>query len=117
MAYLKYFIAGVTTILIGSHSFHYQDTKTKIRVVNYTEFEMLNISLFSIKFENLNPGDSSYYKVIHYNYLKDDPLIYAKINNINLGLYLEIPVENKKNTYTIDSVDLNNKRLYVGLKN
>ena len=117
MLYLKYFLTSVTTFLMAVHSFHYQDTKTKIRVINSTEFEIYNISLFSIGFENLEPGHMSCFKDIHYNYLKDDPLIYATINNINLGLYLEIPVEDKKNTYTIDSVDLNTKRLYVGLKN
>jgi hypothetical protein len=115
--YIKYFLIGVATILLGSHPFHYQDTRTKIRVVNSTEFDIVNISMFSKKFENLNPGDTTCYMDIHYNYLKDDPLIYATINDVNLGLYLEIAVENRKNTYIIDSVNLHNKRLYVRLKN
>ncbi|NER11541.1 hypothetical protein SAMN06265375_10393 [Muriicola jejuensis] len=115
MFIVRYLMIGVLFILIVVNIIENQDLKTKIRLANSTGFELSNISLFSIKFENLNPGDTSGYKEINYDYLKDDPLIYTTINHIILGLYVEIPKENKKNTFIVDSVNMENKRLYVRL--
>tara|TARA_R100001369_G_scaffold86579_2_gene121195 strand:+ start:2726 stop:3049 length:324 start_codon:yes stop_codon:yes gene_type:complete len=90
-----------------------KDTQSsKIRVINRTNESFSNVVLYSMDFEDLKPGDTSVYKILDYDPLKDDPLIYCSIGDINFARYLEIPSENIRNfSYLIDSVQ--NGILYV----
>lgn len=79
--------------------------ETKIRVINRTNESFTNVVLFSIKFEDLKPSDTSVYKILNYNQLKDDPLIYCSIGDKNYARYLEIPNEQVKDfSYVMDSI-------------
>lgn len=85
---------------------------TQIRVINNSEHSFTGVSLFSMPFENLMPNDTSEYKVLNYNSLKDDPLIYCISGKNNFGRYLEIPNKDvQQYTYVIDS--LSNSIIYV----
>ncbi len=89
-----------------------QDSATKIRVVNASDLVFTHVSLFSMKFENLQPNDTSAYQELRYDPLRDDPLIYCVNDGKNLGRYLTIPDnEIRRFTYVIDSVS--NGILYV----
>ncbi len=91
-----------------------EQTSTKIRVVNNSEFYFTGVSLFSMNFDNLKPGDSSSYKLLKYDPLKDDSLIYCIAEGYNYGRYLKLPDKEFGNyTYQIDSVK--SKILYVSL--
>ncbi len=89
-----------------------QDDTTKIRVINGSDRVFTHVSLFSMMFEDLHPNDTSEYKELRYDPLKDDPLIYCVTDGKNLGRYLTIPDETvRRFTYVIDSVG--NGILYV----
>ena len=82
-----------------------QDETTKIRVINASDRAFTNVSLFSMNFENLHPNDTSQYKELRYDPLRDDPLIYCVNDGKNLGRYLTIPDQTvRRFTYVIDSV-------------
>lgn len=86
---------------------------TQIGVVNKTSESFTNVVLFSMKFEDLRPNDTSVYKALNYDQLTDDPLIYCSIGDKNYARYLEIPDDKvKKFTYTLDSIQ--DGILYVG---
>ncbi|RIV46055.1 hypothetical protein D2V05_05675 [Flagellimonas pelagia] len=90
----------------------HQDVTTQIRVINHTEHRFTNISLFSMDFGDLNPMDSTAFKDLKYDALKDDPLIYCVFEGKNLGRYINIPEKNTQRfSYSIDS--LRNGILYV----
>lgn len=77
----------------------------QIRVINNTEHVFTNVSLFSMPFKTLYPGDTSEYKELVYDPLKDDPLIYCVSNQTNYGRYLIIPKGTQgEYTYRIDSI-------------
>ena len=79
---------------------------TKIRVINHTEFDFTNVMLFSLKFEDLKPNDTSAYQILNFNELRDDPLIYCSVGDRNFARYLKIPKDGLKNvSYVIDSID------------
>lgn len=85
---------------------------TRIRVINHSEERIANVMLFSRKFQDLNPGDTSAYQVLDFDPLRDDPLIYCSIRGVNYGRYLEIPGNSSKNvSYLIDSIQ--NGILYI----
>lgn len=89
-----------------------QKVATQIRVLNNSEFSFTHVSLFSMKFGDLQPNDTSEYKSLRYDSLKDDPLIYCVKDGENLGRYLKIPDSTVKfYTYSIDSIS--NGILYV----
>lgn len=93
-------------------SIDYSDKQTYIRAINNTEYDFVNVSLFSMRFEKMKPGDTTSYKVLNYNPSVDDPLIYCTNNDVNLARYLKIPSKKvRKMSYRIDS--LQNKILYV----
>lgn len=78
---------------------------TKIRVINRSEQHFTNVMLFSMKFQNLSARDTSAFKVLNFDPLKDDSLIYCSIGETNYARYLEIPVDGMKNvSYLIDSI-------------
>ncbi|MGX1930517.1 hypothetical protein [Flagellimonas sp. 2504JD4-2] len=86
----------------------------KIRIVNNSDKGFTNVSLFSMKFPDLQQMDTSEYKELRYDSLKHDPLIYCMNNGFNYGRYVVIPEDGPGHyTYTIDSV--NNKLIYVSL--
>lgn len=89
-----------------------QDKFTRIRVINRSGYSFQRVSMFSMKFGDLHPNDTSEYKVLRYDPLRDDPLVYCIAAGKNLGRYLRIPDENVKYyTYVMDSVS--NGILYV----
>ncbi|MDL5514488.1 hypothetical protein QSE00_21935 [Arenibacter sp. M-2] len=86
---------------------------TQIRVVNKTNESFTNVVLFSMKFEDLRPNDTTAYKALNYDQLTDDPLIYCSIGDKNYARYLKIPDSKVENfTYTLDSI--HDGILYVG---
>lgn len=92
-----------------------QDSGTQIRVINNSNLEFTHVSLFSMHFEDLQPRDTSVYKVLQFDPLKDDSLIYCMNEDKNLGRYLTIPDKDiERYTYSIDS--LINGILYVSSK-
>lgn len=79
--------------------------RTKIRVINRSEEHFTNVMLFSMKFQDLKPRDTSAFTVLNFDPLKDDSLIYCSIGDTNYARYLEIPVDGMKNvSYLIDSI-------------
>ncbi|NKI27098.1 hypothetical protein HCG49_11035 [Arenibacter sp. 6A1] len=79
--------------------------ETKIRVINRTNNNFSNVVLFSMKFPDLKPKDTSEFKILNYDPLRDDPLIYCSIGDENYARYLEIPKEGIVNfTYSIDTI-------------
>lgn len=84
----------------------------KIRVINHSEEDIKNVMLFSKKFQDLKPRDTSDYQVLDFDPLRDDPLIYCSIGDVNYGRYLEIPGKGSMNvSYFIDSIQ--NGILYI----
>lgn len=105
---MKFFlIVGVLSFLVfcGNKN-DIQDTKvTRIRVINATNKSFSNVVLFSIKFEDLKPNDTTAYKNLDFDPLLDDSLIYCSIGDTNFARYLDIPEENDKTfSYVIDSI-------------
>lgn len=85
---------------------------TQIRIINNTPHKLTYISLFSMKFPDLDPNDTSEYKVLNYNYLKDDDMIYCMQGDKKLGRYVELPDSSATHfSYSLDSVS--NDILYV----
>nr|WP_299067397.1 hypothetical protein [uncultured Allomuricauda sp.] len=85
---------------------------TRIRVINNSNQAVTHVSLFSMKFKDLMPNDTSQYKELNYNQFQDDPLIYCVSNEKNFGRYLKVPdMHVKQYTYVIDS--LSNRIIYV----
>lgn len=85
---------------------------TKIRIINNSFEHFTNVSLFSMPFGALNPGDTTAYTDLKFDSLRDDPMIYCVNKGRNLGRYIEIPGEEVKYaSYVIDS--LYNGVLYV----
>ena len=65
-----------------------------------------------MKFPDLYPTDTSEYKVLKYNYLKDDDMIYCIQNDKKLGRYIELPDSTVTHySYSLDSIS--NDILYV----
>lgn len=86
----------------------------KIRVINHTDESFTHVSLFSMKFQDLAPADTSAYQNLDFDPLRDDPLIYCSVGDNNYARYLEIPAEGmKKFSYILDSVQ--NGILYVSM--
>lgn len=78
---------------------------TKIRVINHSQAHYTNVMMFSMKFQNLKPMDTSAYQVLDFDVLSDDPLIYCSVGDTNFARYLKIPVEGLKTaSYIIDSI-------------
>src|SRR5690606_6237350 len=89
-----------------------QKIKTRIRVINRTDNVFARVYMFSMAFGDLGAGDTSQYKVLNYNSLKDDPLIYCEMEGENLARYLQIPDKNRVFfSYSIDSIV--DKVLYI----
>ncbi|WP_157941229.1 MULTISPECIES: hypothetical protein [Arenibacter] len=89
-----------------------EQNETKIRVVNNSVHELESVSLFSVRFNNLAPGDTTAYQVLDFDESKDDPMLYCMVDINNLSLFLEIPKNGRNYTYSIDSLDLVSKRIY-----
>jgi len=92
-----------------------EQKETKIRVVNNSGHELNNLSIFSVKFNNLLSGDTTAYQILDFDESKDDPMIYCTVDLNNLSLFVAKPENGKNYTYSIDSLDLVNKRIYFGL--
>ena len=85
---------------------------TNIRVINHSEEHFSNVMMFSMKFQNLKPSDTSAYQVLDFDILIDDPLIYCSVGDNNYARYLKIPVDGLKSvSYLIDSIQ--NGILYI----
>ncbi|MEE1963185.1 hypothetical protein V1387_10855 [Allomuricauda taeanensis] len=86
----------------------------KIRAVNNSGSAVTRVFMFSMDFGDLQPKDSSEYKVLEYNPLKDDSLIYLFHGGTNHARYLQMPNHGAGHyTYSIDS--LKNRIVYVSL--
>jgi hypothetical protein len=92
-----------------------EQQETKIRIVNQSQYKVSNISLFSIPFEYLNPQDTSEFKILNFKELEDAPMIYGTVNGINFARYLEIAPLKRNYTYSIDSIQFENRIIYVSL--
>jgi len=78
---------------------------TQIRVINDTNESFTDVVLFSMMFNDLRPKDTSVYKMLNYDPLKDDPLIYCSVDGTRYARYLKIPEEHDRNySYIIDSI-------------
>lgn len=86
----------------------------KIRAVNNSGDTLTGVFMFSMDFGNLKPKDSSEYKVLEYDPLKDDSLIYCMHDGTNYARYLLIPDQGAGHyTYSVDS--LKNRIVYVSM--
>lgn len=105
--FLILFISGKGNAMLQSDK--------QIRVINKTDHYFTNVMLFSMKFDNLKPNDTSAYRSLNYKPLQDDPLIYCSIDQENYARYLEIPSKNSYQvSYLIDSIQ--NGILYISTK-
>nr|WP_288936015.1 hypothetical protein [uncultured Allomuricauda sp.] len=78
---------------------------TQIRIINNTRHKLTQLSLFSMKFGDLYPNDTSQYKTLKFNQLKDDDMIYCLQDGEGLGRYVMLPDSTAKYfTYSLDSV-------------
>ncbi len=85
---------------------------TQIRIVNESSLTFMNVNLFSMKFPDLYPGDTTDYKVLNYDSLEDDPLIYCTNEGVRYASYVVIPGDDVEYyTYAIDSVS--NRIIYI----
>lgn len=89
-------------------------TKILIRVVNESKFNLKDISLFSVKFNNLKIKEKSKFKELNFNKNSDDAMIYLTANNKRFALYITAVSEFGKHSYIIDS--LNMERRYIHLR-
>ena len=107
------FLLVVGTVLFWCCGAHLsQQEVTRIRVINSTALSFTNVSMFSMQFKDLQPGDSSAFKLLRYDPLRHDPLIYCMHEGVNYGRYLQIPEKGVgKYTYVIDSIK--NELIYV----
>lgn len=89
-----------------------QDSTTQIRVINNSRHSFTGVSLFSMRFEDLKPNDTTEFKQLKYDPMRDDPLIYCIENGKNLGRYVTIPDATVRYyNYRIDSIG--NGILYI----
>lgn len=87
----------------------------KIRAVNSSKGEVTRVSMFSMDFGDLRSKDSSEYRVLEYDPLKDDSLIYCIYEGVNYARYLPMPDQGPgRYTYSIDS--LKNRIVYVSMQ-
>ncbi|MDC6366874.1 MULTISPECIES: hypothetical protein [Flavobacteriaceae] len=106
------FLGIIFCLLLGCGAFAQKSVDTKIRIINNSKFSLSQVSLFSMRFEDLQSGDTSVYKVLKYNSLMHDPLIYCISDSINYGRYVKIPsTEAKQYVYVVDS--LADRMIYV----
>ena len=68
-----------------------------------------------MKFNNLSPRDTTAYQKLEFDESKDDPMLYCRVDFNNLSLFLKNPETGRNYTYSIDSLDLNKKRIYYNL--
>ncbi|WP_222983925.1 hypothetical protein [Flagellimonas meishanensis] len=74
-------------------------------MINSSTNSFTHVSMFSMPFKDLQPGDSSEFRLLRYDSLRHDPLIYCVSGGVNYGRYLKIPEEGvDKYTYVIDSI-------------
>ncbi len=116
MKYISFIFIMSLIIVCAPGKSNQVKTFTKIRVLNNSEYFLKNVSLFSMSFNDLEPKAISSYRVLKYNSLRDDPLIYTTVEGQNLALYLKIPQEMEKSTYIVDSIDINYKVIHVSLQ-
>lgn len=115
MKIIGYLLLGYILVFCEGQKNFVEQEITQIRLINNSNFKITNILAFSISFSDLNPRDSTEYRTLKYDFLKDDPLLYIKVRNENLSLYLKIPDYPSKYTYNIDSIQLEKKVIYVSL--
>ena len=95
-----------------SNAISMQDSTTQIRVINNSRHSFTGVSLFSMRFEDLKPNDTTEFKQLKYDPMRDDPLIYCIENGKNLGRYVTIPDATVRYySYRIDSIG--NGILYI----
>jgi hypothetical protein len=109
----KLFLSAIFIFLLFGHEFALKPQLDvpdfsccpKIRVVNHSEYTLEYVSLFSMKFDDMKPRDTSKYKSLKFDPLKDDPLMYCVVGGQNFGRYLKMPDEQQsKVTYVVDSI-------------
>lgn len=92
-----------------------KNKNVQIRVINNTEHRFTYVSLYSMPFDDLQPNDTSEYKELKYDPLRDDPLIYCMNGDTNYGRYLIIPSKNVEYfSYVIDSIS--NRIIWVSFQ-
>lgn len=88
-------------------------TKISIRIVNDSKFKLTKISLFSIKFTDLNVHDKSIYKNLNFNDGRDDAMLYLTVNKKHFVLFVS-PIDVKgKYSFIIDSVSVERRHVYM----
>jgi len=84
-----------------------------VRIVNESKFELTNISLFSLKFNDLNLYKASRYKVLNFNKNSDDSMLYLTANNKHFALYVSPGLLNGEYSYIIDSLSLEKRYVFI----
>ena len=85
---------------------------TQIRIINSTGHKLTSVSLFSMKFRDLFPNDTSEYRALNFNPLEDDDMVYCEQDGEKFGRYVMPPDSTAKYfAYRLDSVG--NGILYV----
>ena len=88
-------------------------TKISIRIVNESKFKLTKISLFSIKFTDLNVHDTSIYKNLNFDDNRDDAMLYLTVNKKHFVLFVS-PIDVKgKYSFIIDSVNVERRYIYM----
>ena len=100
---------------VGCKSKQVHQDSIEIRVVNNSDKAVTRVSMFSMGFGDLQPNESSEYKVLEYEPLSDDSLIYCIYDDTNYARYLQMPDKGAGHyTYSIDS--LKNRIIYISMK-
>lgn len=85
---------------------NFTQESTQIRIINNTRHKFTQVSLFSMKFGDLYPNDTSDYKTLNFDQLEDNDMIYCVQDGERLGRYVMLPDSTAKYfTYSLDSID------------
>lgn len=115
MKLLAYFILIPLLVFCFCCTATDEQQETKIRIVNLSQYKISDLSLFSIQFVDLNPKDTSEFKILNFKELEDSPMIYGTANGTRLSRYLEIAPLKINYTYRIDSIQIENRVIHVTL--
>jgi len=88
-------------------------SKMAVRIINKSEFDLSNISLFSIKFEDLGLKRSTDYKNLNFNIDSDDAMMYLTAKNKRFALYVSPSTVNGHYSYIIDSLSMQRSYIYM----
>jgi hypothetical protein len=87
--------------------------KVCISIQNNSGHKLVKLSIFSIKFKDLPSGRKTSFKSLNFNKKKDDAMLYLTAANIPFMLYIPPKQKRGNYTYTIDSLDLQKRYIYL----